>query len=453
MDFQKRKIKILFLSHLSDWGGAQNCLYLLIKGINREKFKPFVVFPREGLLEKKIRELDVQTRLMKLEWCVGTTETNGQQYVRFGTGLRERVNALVELIGKEKIDLIFTNTSVIIEGALAAQLCGIPHIWHIHELINRDPGLFPFLDMLPFYTLLEVLTDKIVVVSRSVEAEMKQFVQTDKIEVVYNGIDSSNETYIQRDKERIFGFDNDVPTVSFVGMLSKRKGVFNLVDTASLVIQRFPEIKFVIAGPDAGVFNTMLKRLEEKKIDHAFRFLGFRTDVLNIIGSSDIFVLPSLVDPLPVVLLEAMIAGKPVVATQSGGAAEMVVHGKTGLLVPVNDPSTMAQAIVSLLENPKRMQLMGQRAKDRVRRVFSYEQYIRNFERLFDEVSSKKEHNNPLVEELVAAIFTLLESAVADKVKMIEQQQKLNELETFYEKVCNYPLYKVYRWLKYIARV
>lgn len=453
MPDQDNQTRILFLSHSSIWGGAERCLYLLLKGIDGQKYKPLVVLPGEGLLTEKIKGLGFQTHLVKLEWCVSTAENDGEQYVRFSEGLRERVHALVGLIGKEKIDLVFTNTAVILEGALAAQLCGIPHIWHIHELISRDPALFPFLDPSAFYTLLKVLTDKFVVVSRSVEAEMKQFIQTERIEVVYNGIDFSSGRYIRRNKEKIFGFDKRTPTVSFVGMLSKRKGVLNLVDTASLVIQRFPEIKFVIAGPDAGVFNIMLRRLKEEKIDHAFKFLGFRADVLNIIASSDIFILPSLVDPLPVVLLEAMITGKPIVATQSGGAAEMVVHDKTGLLVPVNDPSALAQAIISLLENPRRMELMGGRAKERVRTVFSCEEYIKNFERVFDEIGSKKKHDDPVAKELTAAILALVEAAAAEKGKIIEQQQKLEGLEIFRDKVRNYPVYKIYHWLKYLGRL
>ncbi|MFX0196932.1 MAG: glycosyltransferase family 4 protein [Candidatus Hodarchaeota archaeon] len=444
-------MRILFLSHLSHWGGAQNCLYLLIKGINREKFKPLVVFPRDGLLEKKIRELGVQTSLMPLEWCMGTKKFDSNSYRRFVDKLRERVNALINVIKTEKIDLVFTNTSTILDGALAAQICGIPHVWHILELLSSDPGLFPVLDLRAFYALLNTITDKMIVVSKCVEEEIRQFIQTEKIEVIYTGIEVQNGKYIHRDKVKVFGFENNTPTVGFLGELSERKGILSLVDAASLIREKFPQIRFVIAGRDGGVSDLLCKRLREKQLDSAFRFLGFRTDALSVIASSDIFVLPSLADPFPVVLLEAMHMGKPVVATRSGGAAEMVVDGETGVLVPVNDPSAMARAIVSLLENPKRMELMGQQAKERVRTVFSYEKYIKNFECVLDEVVTKKNYYDPLSKELITAMLTLVEGAVADKVKIIDQQQKLNDLEIFYEKVRNYPFYKVYRWLKYFA--
>jgi len=452
VDFQKRQIKILFLSHLSSWGGAQNCLYLLLKGINTERFKPLVVLPGEGSLEQKLRELGFQTRLMRLEWCMSFYEGDPNNYLKFIGKLGERVNDLATLIESEKIDLVFTNTSTILDGALAAQICGIPHIWHILELLSSDPGLFPFLDLRAFYTLLNTITDKMVVVSKSVEEEIRQFIQTEKIEVIHTGIEVQNGEYIHQDKVKIFGFENNTPTVSFLGELSERKGILSLVDTASLIREKFPQIKFVIAGRDGGVSDLLCKRLREKQLNSAFRFLGFRTDPLSIIASSDIFVLPSLADPLPVVVLEAMRVGKPVVATRSGGAAEMVVDGKTGLLVPVNDPASMAHAIISLLENSKKMKVMGKRGKNRVKKVFSYEQYIRNFERMFYNVASMERNNDPLAKELSSTIITLVEAAASDKAKVIEQQQRLNELETFYEKVRNYPLYKVYRWLKYLGR-
>ncbi|MFX0199679.1 MAG: glycosyltransferase family 4 protein [Candidatus Hodarchaeota archaeon] len=447
----KFRTKILFLSHSSIWGGAQSCLYFLIKGISAQKYKPLVVLPDDGPLNEKIKELGIRTKLMELEWC-GKTQTDGYQYAIFGRGLKERVNALVELIREEQIDLVFTNTAVILDGAFAARLCGVPHIWHILELLSLDPVIFPFLNLEAFYTLINTITDKMIVVSKSVEAEIRQYIQTEKIEVIYTGIEVSNGRYRRDDKEKIFGFDNDTPTVSFVGMLSERKGVLNLVDTASLVLSRFPETKFVIVGPDAGVLNIMQRRIKEKQIDYAFQFLGFRTDVLNIIANSDIFVLPSLADPLPVVVLEAMATGIPVIATQSGGAAEMVVNEKTGLVVRVNDPADMAHAIISLLENPKKMKVMGKRGRNRVKKVFSYEQYIRNFERLFYEVASMQRNDDPLTKELTSTIVTLVEAAASDKVKIIEQHQKLEELETFYEKVRNYPFYKVYRWLNHLRR-
>jgi glycosyltransferase involved in cell wall biosynthesis len=452
MNFHKSQIKTLFLSHLSTWGGAQNCLYLLLKGINTERFKPLVVLPGKGLLEEKIRELGTQTCLMQLEWCISCKRSDSKGYVKFIGGLKERVNALTNLIKKEKIDLVFTNTSTILEGALAARICGIPHVWHVLELLSLDPGLCPFLDLQAFYTLLNTITDKIVVVSKSVEEEIRQFIKTEKIEVIHTGIEVQNGEFIHQDKRKIFGFENNTPIVSFLGELSERKGILSLIDTASLIIEKFPQIKFVIAGRDGGVSDLLCKRLREKQINCSFKILGFRTDPFSIIASSDIFVLPSLADPLPLVVLEAMHMGKPVVATRSGGAAEMVVDGETGFVVPIGDSSAMAQAIVSLLENPKRMKVMGQQAKDRVRTVFSYEQYIKNFERVFNEVVSWKKHENPLTEELRTAIMTLIETAAEDKVKIIEQQQKLKELEIFYEKVRNYPLYKVYRWLKYLGR-
>jgi hypothetical protein len=86
-----------------------------------------------------------------------------------------------------------------------------------------------------------------------------------------------------------------------------------------------------------------------------------------------------------------------------------------------------------------------------VRKVFSCEQYIENFERVFDEIGSKKKRDDALAKELTVTILALVEAAAANKAKVLEQQQKLKELEMFYERVRNYPFYKVYHWLKYLV--
>src|SRR5262249_22135569 len=149
-----------------------------------------------------------------------------------------RVGAIAEVIREEQADLVFTNTAVVIEGALAARLCGIPHVWHPHELIGVNPDLVPLLSPAALFSLADLLTDRFVAVSQSVETQVRRFIQTDKIDVIYNGLDA----FAGRPRrQEIFGLDENTPVVSFLGTLSKTKGVLSLIDAAPLVLQKFPE--------------------------------------------------------------------------------------------------------------------------------------------------------------------------------------------------------------------
>lgn len=117
-----KPIRILFVSHSSQWGGAENYLYQLLAGLDRKRFVPLVALPNPGILEEKIRRLGIETLCLELELWIGTPEDNRSGYINFIAGLKRRVQGLVELIQIEQIDLVFTNTAVILDGALAAQL-------------------------------------------------------------------------------------------------------------------------------------------------------------------------------------------------------------------------------------------------------------------------------------------------------------------------------------------
>jgi glycosyltransferase involved in cell wall biosynthesis/SAM-dependent methyltransferase len=416
------RIKILFLSHSADWSGAEHCLFRLLKGINPRKYEAVVILPGHGRLEERIHELGVRSRLLEVGWWVkmaGSSE-RGQ----FQDGLEGRVGALADVIRQERADLVFTNTAVVIEGALAARLCGVPHVWHLHELIGLNPDLVPLLSPAAFFSLADLLTDKFVAVSQSVETQVRRFVQTEKTAVIYNGLDA----FAARPRRReIFGLDENTPVVSFVGTLSNTKGVLSLIDAARVVLQKYPAVKFALAGAEGSASDVLEQRLREEPAGRAFRLLGLRKDAADVIASSDVFVLPSLADSMPLVVLEAMLAGKPVVATRSGGAAEIVLDGETGFLVPVDDPPALARAVLALLGDPERMAAMGRRGRERAEAVFSHERFIQQFERVLDHLASETDRAGSLDSRQVSVLIRMLDSIAADKRGMDEGPEGIEE--------------------------
>jgi glycosyltransferase involved in cell wall biosynthesis len=146
-----------------------------------------------------------------------------------------------------------------------------------------------------------------------------------------------------------------------------------------------PDVAFIVAGdgPDREALEAESKRLG---LNQRVRFLGHREDVPALLACCDLFVLPSLFEGLPVSILEAMSAGKAVVATAIGGTDEVVVPGETGLLVTPGDPLALAEAIQRLLTEPGLAESFGNRGRARVEREFSSRMMIDRVSRMYEEV-------------------------------------------------------------------
>src|SRR5262249_40987253 len=137
-------------------------------------------------------------------------------------------------------------------------------------------------------------------------------------------------------------------------------------------------------------------RAKGRRLDRDFRFLGMRRDVPSILAASDMFVLASLWEGLPLVLLEAMAAGLPAVVTAVGGNPEVIEDGVSGVLVPAGDEQALAQAISGVLDDPRRRQLMGQAARERFDRYFSLQRFIDAHEQLYEEMLARHPRSSEL---------------------------------------------------------
>lgn len=163
--------------------------------------------------------------------------------------------------------------------------------------------------------------------------------------------------------------------------LHPQKGHEYLLAAAAQV----PDATFVLAG-DGPLRAELEARARKLGLADRCIFLGHRSDMLDLLAVSDLFVLPSLFEGLPISVLEAMAAQRPVVATSIGGTDEVVIHGVTGLLVPPRDPATLAAAIRRLRADPVLAERLAAAGRERVEREFSAVAMARNVMRIYDEV-------------------------------------------------------------------
>jgi L-malate glycosyltransferase len=193
---------------------------------------------------------------------------------------------------------------------------------------------------------------------------------------VHEGIDLGRvEAAPRADLHAEFWLPRDAPIVGNVAALVPHKGHRHLLDAALLVVQKLPDVRFVIAGE--GELRASLERqIKDLALEKHVVLAGFRPDVLSVHKGFDLFFMSSSTEGLGTSLLDAMACGKPVVATSAGGIPEVVSDGQTGILVPPRDHEAMARALIALLHDEHAQQVMGAEGLLRVREKFTAERMV-----------------------------------------------------------------------------
>jgi len=172
-----------------------------------------------------------------------------------------------------------------------------------------------------------------------------------------------------------FWLPHNAPVVGNIAALVPHKGQRHLIEAARLVVQRMPDVRFLILGE--GELREMLERqVREYRLEKHVFLPGFRTDVLGCLKSFDLFAMSSVTEGLGTALLDAMACGKAIVATRTGGIPEVVDDGVTGKLVAPRDHAAMAQAILELLNDHAGRERMGNAGLARVEASFTVERMI-----------------------------------------------------------------------------
>ncbi|MER3523959.1 MAG: hypothetical protein C4326_07800 [Ignavibacteria bacterium] len=196
---------------------------------------------------------------------------------------------------------------------------------------------------------------------------------SDKTRTISNGIDLDRYSpeFFKDVSLQEFGIDRKPShIITVVAGLNNQKGHAYLLQAIPSILVRFPFALFLFVGD--GHLREQLERIAcDLKVDHSVVFMGKREDVRQILAITDVFVLPSLFEGMPLSVLEAMAMGKPVVATKVDGTAEAVTDGISGYLVPPRDSTALASRIIELLADPLLRAEFGQHARERVRSLFS----------------------------------------------------------------------------------
>jgi glycosyltransferase involved in cell wall biosynthesis len=303
---------------------------------------------------------------------------------------------IYSFLKKNRYDIVHTHTAKGgFIGRISARLAKVPII--IHTLHGTTFG-----DFLPFYRrklyiALEKMaiskTDKIISVSRDLINKYigQKIGYPEKYTVIYSGIDTDRfyeagkipETEKIRLKKEL-GLDPYDITIVNISRLEPRKGHKYFLESASRIIERFPQVKFLIVG-DGDYKEVLKKRADEFKLSSNLIFTGSRQDIEKVIAISDVSVLTSLWEGLPRVLIQSAAVGKPIVTFEVEGVREIVQNGINGFIVPSRDIETLTERIIFLLEDLEQARNMGIQGREIVGDAWNVENMVNRIDEVYKE--------------------------------------------------------------------
>lgn len=369
-------INILHIISKLPVGGVENQLAMVVKRYDRKRFQPFVCcLSGEDVVGREIEDSGTQViYLNKL-----------QHQFRWRI-----VRDIYNLIKQKNIKIVRTHQyHANFYGRLAAIWAGVPCIVaSVHNVYTIDKKIHRRI----INRLLSRFTDKVVAVSEAVKDDILKYdgVKRDKVEIIYNGVDVNRFLNVNGDLVRKeFGINMDAAVVGTVGRLTMQKGHKCLIDAISKIKNNFPEIAFLLIG-DGPLKNDLEVYAETLGMKNNIIFAGTRRNIPEVLAAMDIFVFPSLWEGLGTAVIEAMAAGKPIIASDLPPVREMIEHERNGMLALVKNSTALAQSIKLLLDKKTFAESLGRSAQEKASSCFSIETTVNKYSTLFEEVLRNK---------------------------------------------------------------
>ncbi len=297
------------------------------------------------------------------------------------------VFSIREFIKKNRVDIIHCHGYKSNFYGLLASKGQVPSVTTNHNWLTAHWKLktYCFLDSLWIRFF-----DRIVAVSNEVKKDMLRYkIPEEKIRVIDNGIALERFAKLVETKnmKNRLGFDEKIRIIGTIGSLVIEKGHIYLLEAARQILDVVKDLKFLMIG-DGPLRKPLEEKSEELGIKKHVIFMGQRKDIPELLMAMDIFVLPSIKEGLPVALLEAMAAKRPVIATRVGAIPKVIENKDIGILVEPKDINELRDAIMNLINDPGRRNLLAREGFSRVCMDFSSDEMGKHYLKLYKEITN-----------------------------------------------------------------
>jgi glycosyltransferase involved in cell wall biosynthesis len=348
-------------------GGGGRVLMDLMLHLDPQRYTSILVAPELGPLTEWAAQAGVPFHISPAgDWLAAKA-------------LVRRTARLLRIMRQERVSIVHTAAPTCYRAAgIAGRIAGIARVCHLG--FPPMPGEFERSFLAPPEAVIGCYAGQ----AREHAPAIWKLRPDCDVVGIHNGIDTKRFSPRTADN----GLRKNAPQViGILGHISEVKGHPEFVEAAGQISRELPHARFVVIGGETiqqGLRSRLQERAEALGIADRLDFLGFRSDVADVLPALDLVVLPSHAEGFPLAVLEAMACGRPVVATDVGGVAEAVVAGVTGTLVPVGNVRVLADAVTELLRRPDALRAMGAAARERVERLFSIERFVSQVEDVYD---------------------------------------------------------------------
>lgn len=361
-------INILHTESSLGWGGQENRTLNELTGLRALGYQPLLACQPNARLGVRAREAGFEVIDIAMR---GALDLSALWKLR-------------RLMASHHIDIVNTHSG------RDTQLAGMA----AHTLGKQRPRIVRTRHLaLPISSLFSYVTlpDHVVTVSRFVASYLASAkVPIERMTAVPTGIDLDRyQTTTPGSLRAELGLNNDAPLIGTVAILRRKKGHAELIEAIPAVLEQFPDAHFVFAG-DGPQTDNLNHRIHELGLTRNVHLLGLRRDVVNVLASLDLFVLPTHQEALGTAFIEAAAMGVPAIASRVDGVPEIVCDGKTGLLVPVGDSAAIAASIIHLLANTPLRQAMSVAARPWVEAHYSREVMVNGMLTVYQKLLAEK---------------------------------------------------------------
>jgi len=346
-------------------GGGPAHVYDLVTRLPRSEFTPIIGAPRDGPYFDRFLAAGVETQELSLNrmrpWTLGQA---------------------IRLIHASRADLVHTHgKGAGLYGRLAARWAGVPAVHTFHGIHYLGYGLGVGSAYLSLERTLSRMTHVVINVSRSQaeEGAALRLARPGQSVVVVNGVDVAHVRHLAGERQisrASLGLAEDDLVLGCVTRFDHVKRIDTLLDVLHVLLPEFPRLHLVLAGGGGGQERGLRQRAAGADLRGHVTFVNVLADAPRLLRAVDVYVSASSREGLPLALLEAMGAGRPVVATRVPGNVDTVDDGVTGFLVRMDDLTDMAEAVARLLRAPDLRMQMGAAGLERVRSLFSVERMV-----------------------------------------------------------------------------
>jgi glycosyltransferase involved in cell wall biosynthesis len=350
-------------------GGAEYQLYELVRGLDRARVEPTVlVLATGGYWAERIRELGVV-----VEEIAGRGSAD--------LGRLRRLRAALRRLAPDVLHTVLWSGNCY--GRMAALGLGIPVVIAAERNVIARPAW-----QVAIERVLDRSTDAYLVNSGAVADGLvtRERLPGAKIRVVHNGIDLTRLPPFSLDRvaaRRAAGFDPQRRLVAQVGRLTAQKDYPTFLAAAARVARQVADVDFLVVG-EGELRGELEAEVGRRDLGGRVRFLGLRHDVPALLGAVDVLALTSRWEGLPNAVIEAMATGAVAVATDVGGARELLVSGETGFIVPSGDASAVADAVLAILRAPEAALRIATAARRRIETEFTVDAMVRRTMELYE---------------------------------------------------------------------